>query len=235
MENHNQSDQTNKSAQNDYIDARHTRIEHLRKTMVALAIVSVVLFIGFLVFNAISSGRNHAKDVVKGDQLVLDNPRFIGHSQSGGTIIVTAQEATRNIGNIQSAINLIKPKMTTSSGAEISGDNGVWNSSTQELELSNNVIMRHKKGHNASAQKAFWHPTEGKLDFNGGVTINIGEGSAISNQMIYNTNQNVVSGDGGVQITMRFGIANAQSYEYYPDQERIVLRGGAKLIFNGRK
>lgn len=217
------------------LQLRDENVTRLRKGLIALAAISVILFLGFLIFNAFSGTVNRTRDVVKGNDLVIENPRFIGHSRTGGTVTVTAALAKRALGNSTGIVELNKPKMTTSSGAEVSGDSGKWNQATQELSLENQVVMVHKKGQRASAQHAFWHPETGTIDFHGGVIITVGDGSAISNRLNFDANGGVISGDGGVQITLPFGVANSEVYEYYPETQRFKLRGNAKMIFKRRQ
>ncbi|MEK7660436.1 MAG: hypothetical protein AAB680_00160 [Pseudomonadota bacterium] len=217
------------------LQLRDENVHRLRQGLIALAAISVILFVGFLIFTALSGNVNRSRDVVKGNDLVIENPRFIGHSRKGGTVTVTAVQAKRALGNVGGIVELSKPKMTTSSGAEVYGDSGKWNQATQELSLENQVVMIHKKGQRASAQHAFWRPETGTIEFLGGVIITVGDGSAISNRLNFDANGGVIKGDGGVQITLPFGVANSEVYEYYPETQRFKLRGNAKMIFKRRQ
>jgi|APTNR8051073442_1049403.scaffolds.fasta_scaffold02192_8 hypothetical protein len=214
---------------------RDERIRRLRLALIGLAVLSLLFFVGFLIFTAFSNKSNPTRDVVKGNDLVIESPRFIGHSRAGGTVTIVAQQAKRALGNSGGVVSLEKPKMTTSSGAEVSADTGQWNQSTQELSLENQVVMIHKKGQRASAQRAFWRPQTGTIDFLGGVIITVGEGSAISNALSFDADGGSITGNGGVQITLPFGVANSEIYEYYPETQRFKLRGNAKIIFKQRQ
>lgn len=264
---------------------RAARIKILRLSMMGLSILSALLFIGFAIISAFSANSKAPKDIADGDSLVLSKPRFIGHSASGGKIVITAERATRSVGNAEGVVALEKPRMVSEEGADIASKTGVWDQNNQVLRLQEEVVMVYPTGDKVYSSEAYWGPDSpntpaaknsanagikesmqaapsklwlmgkvhfirptgetidgenaiwdgkaGRLSLSGNVLVSMINGNATSQSLSLETNSRIVRGGGGVNITLPMGTGSAQSYEYYPDTRRLILRGGARIVFKG--
>lgn len=234
------------------IKSRRTRIKVLRSIFLVLSSLSAALFFCSIIISAFSDKRNAAKDILNGDALVIASPRFIGHSSAGGKITITAQSATRTIGNAQGAIRLIAPHMTTEEGADVVAKNGTWNQSTQELRLTDDVIMTYPSGDKANAQSAYWGNNDpnitvqkpenssiretlsaapSKLWLQGQVHFVRPSGDTIDGQnAIWDSSMGRLSLSGGVVVKIKNGTANSQNLLF--DTKASIAKGvgGVSII-----
>lgn len=103
--------------------------------------------------------------------------------------------------------------------------------SPTRLWLMGNVHFTRPSGETIDGQRAVWDSGAGRLSLFGNVIVSMKNGNATSQSISLDTNSRVVRGAGGVNISLPMGTGYAQSYEYYPDSRRLVLRGGARIVF----
>lgn len=144
-----------KNAENT-LGIRRMRINFLRTLFIIGVTLSAIGFIIALAFGLIKSSKNTQKEIIKGDNLILEKPTFIGHSDKGGEIVVTAEDAQKPIGDDKGSIILKKPHVKTQSGSQIDADSGIWNQVSQELILNENVRMSYSNGDVATSKSAFY-------------------------------------------------------------------------------
>lgn len=135
---------------------RRIRIKFLRSLFIFGISLSLIGFIAAFIFGIINNQLNAQKQLVKGDKLIIEKPTFIGHSIKGGQIVVTAEDATRPIGDESGIIVLKKPIFKSQTGINIVADYGKWNQGAQELILNDNVKMTYSNGDIAIAKSAFY-------------------------------------------------------------------------------
>ncbi len=138
------------------LQIRNLRIKFLRTFFLVAIVISALVFIGTLIFGLFKPKNETNKNVVKGDKLIIEKPTFIGHSVENGRVIVTADEAKRQLGNGVSDIELTNPVMQTQFGSQITAKAGVWNEGRQELMLKTDVEMTHSNGDKAYSQNAYY-------------------------------------------------------------------------------
>ena len=263
---------------------RILRIRILRGAMLAIGAISALLFFGFAIVSVFANKSNPTKELVNGDAVVLSKPRFIGHSSSGGKITITAERATRAVGNDEGVVALELPHMVSEEGADVSAKTGVWDQNNQVLRLKDEVVMVYPTGDKVHSNDAYWGPDSpntpmakkqndisikeasvgapsrlwligkvhftrptgetidgenaiwdgkaGRLSLSGNVLVSMKNGNATSQSLLLETHSRIVRGGGGVSIALPMGTGSAQSYEYYPDSNRLILRGAARIVFN---
>lgn len=104
--------------------------------------------------------------------------------------------------------------------------------SPTRLWLAGNVHFIRPSGETIDGKSAIWDSKIGRLSLTGDVVVNMKNGIATSQLLALETNSRVVKGSGGISISLPMGIGTAQSYEFYPDSNRLILRGGARVVFN---
>ena len=114
------------------------------------------LLIGFWAVSIMKPKQSLEKQLVEGNDLVIENPRFVGHSPSNGKITIVGTRAMRAIDKSSSTVTIENPDVSSDMGAELTATEGKWNQQTQELILSGNVVYKNKNGDNATSEKAYW-------------------------------------------------------------------------------
>ena len=135
---------------------RTMRVNLLRRGLLLAAAISAGLFGGFLGVSLLLPKQDLQKQLIVGNDLVISNPRFIGHSESGGKITIVAEKALRSINGNAAVVSLVNPHVTSASGADLVAKTGNWNQETQELELIDNVVYKNTNGDNSTSDKAYW-------------------------------------------------------------------------------
>lgn len=185
------------------LQIRSLRIKFLRTLFLVAIIVSAALFVGMMIFGFLKPKNEANKNVVKGDKLVIEKPTFIGHSIENGRVIVTADEAKRQLGNGVSDIELINPVMQTQFGSQIKAKTGIWNETRQELTLKTNVEMTHSNGDKAYAQNAYY----------GRIASPDGKGFMLAEPIIYLTQNVQFARKSGEHLESNSGIWNDKTQE----------------------
>jgi hypothetical protein len=142
---------------------RNMRINVLRRMLLLAAAISAGLFAGFFGVSLLLPKQDLEKQLIVGNDLVITNPRFIGHSSSGGKITIVAEKALRSINGNDAVVSLVNPHVTSGSGADLVAVNGIWNQATQELELSKNVVYKNSNGDNATSDFAYWMANDPRI------------------------------------------------------------------------
>lgn len=146
------------------LELRALRIRGLRSVLIFVIIMTALMFLSSFILSAFLPKGDLQSELVKGDSVVFDKPTFIGHSTSGGKIIVTADEATRPINSEVGEVVLKSPVVTTQSGAKITANSGRWDQTKQKLLLRENVTLHDKSGSKATADFAFWGVLEAQSE-----------------------------------------------------------------------
>ncbi len=247
---------------------RELQIKTMRLILTIIGLGSMALFIGFSFIGVLFPKQTEVSEVLSGDDLIIKNARFIGHSVSGGKVTINAKTAQKSLEG-ENIIMLTNPKMTTEDGLEVIADQGNWNQLTQELKLNKNVVLTRKTGERATADSAFWGAETGTesisqsklwlnglvhferpngetidsrsavwsqnigiIDFQDSVVVTQKNSKANSQRLLVNVNQGRAYGTGGVSIVLPMGTVNGQSYEYFTNTNRIIIKGNARAVFN---
>lgn len=152
------------------LQIRALRIRGIRSLLTFIIAITSVVFLFSFIVSAFKPKNNLQQELVKGDSLVFDKPTFIGHSASGGRIIVTATEATRSLQSDQGEVVLKNPVVTTQTGSKLTAKSGAWNQLKQKLLLHDSVSLRDKNGNVATADYAYWGILENSQNVNSSAT-----------------------------------------------------------------
>ncbi|MBN8649199.1 MAG: hypothetical protein J0L55_14690 [Caulobacterales bacterium] len=257
LTNFNDNSQNEKPTQK-ALGLRRIRIKFLRSLFVFGIAISFIGFILAFAYGIITNQINAQKQLVKGDNLILEKPTFIGHSIKGGQITVTAEDATRPIGDDSGIIVLKKPILKTQTGININADSGKWNQAAQELTLNDNVKMNYSNGDIAVSQSAFYGQknrtslngetiSDAIIALQGGVIITRKTGEVLeSNAALWNDALGILKLGEAAQIpnninnpeildfakiTLANGNATAKSLEINANNEILYGSGGVNLNF----
>lgn len=179
---------------------RRSRLIRLLRLVLPLGIGLIfATLIGFVVHGTISGGP------VRPDQadtpIRLVNFRLVGRDDRGRPFVLTADSATRDKQDYQ-RIHLVRPSLLIDS------------ESPRPTRLS--------------AKTGVMQEDTGKLQLNGGVTLNGTDLAVATDSSVYDTLTGVLQGEGDIAGRTALGDVNAKSYGVYDEGERMIFRGGVR-------
>jgi hypothetical protein len=210
---------------------RSLRVKTTRLAMVGGAVVCVLALVGSVAFRAVQVATLPKTDIVEGENLVIDTPRFVGRAKDGGKIVVTAQKATRSMSQDNGAVQLVKPVLETADGSKATADVGVWSQESQNLSLKGNVVLNRTGGDVATAASAEWTSVPAVLLMRDGVVLRRQNGDqSTSNTATWASDTAELSVDGNVTITRPSGDqATANRAVYASDTGQLSILGNVNL------
>lgn len=179
---------------------RRSRLIRLLRLVLPLAIGLIFATLaGFVVHGTISGGPVRSSAAETPIRLV--NFRLVGRDDRGRAFVLTANSATRDQQDYQ-RVHLVKPSLLIDS------------ESPRPTRLS--------------AETGVLHEGTGKLQLDGGVTLNGADLSVATASSIYDTATGVLQGEGDIAGRTALGEVNAKSYGVYDEGERMIFRGGVR-------
>lgn len=176
---------------------RSRLIGGLRRLFVAGVGASFAAVFVFMGLYAIEGGFN-AGTYAAAEPLRMINPRFIGHTESGGPYQLSAEIAERPPGENQ-PIALISPVYRTEAGTIMMAPRGTYDEEANTVVFDGEVLFSDAGGNR------FTTP-----------------------DMMVNLTQGVLVGRGGVTGAGPLGVIQAESYELRDSDRALVLRGGVR-------
>jgi hypothetical protein len=210
---------------------RTLRVKTTRILLVFGAISCVLALVGSVIFRSLQVAALPSTDLVEGENLVIETPRFVGRTKDGSKVVVTAQKASRSMAQDNGAVQLVKPVLETAEGSRATADNGVWTQTTQNLELSGNVVLNRQGGDVATAQSAQWTSVPAVLTMQGGVELRRQNGDqSNSERAVWSSDTAELSVEGGVAISRLNGDqASAAKATWSSDTGQLTMVGGVGL------
>jgi hypothetical protein len=210
---------------------RTFRVKVTRILLLAGAITCVLGLVGSVILRAVQVSALPSTDLVEGENLVIDTPRFVGRAKDGSKIVVTAQKASRSMAQDNGAVQLVKPVLETADGSKATADVGVWSQSNQNLSLTGNVVLNRAGGDVATAQSAQWTSVPAVLTMQGGVVLRRENGDqSNSDSAIWDSDTSQLSVLGNVNITRPSGDqATADRAIWASDTGQLAILGNVNL------
>lgn len=142
--------------------ARTRMVRYMRFALVAAAIITLGVFLGFIARNAYDRaiGSNNA---LRGDETVaMLNPRFTGRDGASNLYIITSQTAQQRREN-EDLIDLVDPKLIDSFGREVTAPRGLYNRANETLDLYDDVLVVDADGYVFNSTHARVFPQTGRV------------------------------------------------------------------------
>jgi hypothetical protein len=211
---------------------RTIRVKTTRLLLVGGAVVCVLALVGSVIVRAVQVAALPTSDIVEGENLIIDTPRFVGRAKDGSKIVVTAEKATRSMSEESGAVQLVKPVLETADGSKATADLGVWSQESQNLSLTGNVILNRQGGDIATASAAEWTSVPAVLKMRDGVTLRRQNGDqTTSTTATWSSDASQLSVDGNVTITRLSGDrATANSAIWAADTGQLAIVGNVNLV-----
>jgi hypothetical protein len=210
---------------------RSLRVRTTRLAFVGGAIVCVLALVGSVIFRAVQVAALPQTDLVEGENLVIDTPRFVGRAKDGGKIVVTAQKATRSMSQDNGAVQLVKPVLETADGSKATADVGVWSQESQNLSLNGNVVLNRQDGDVATAAAAEWTSVPAVLRMREGVVLRRQNGDqTTSDTAVWLSDTAQLAVEGNVTISRPSGDqATGNSAVWADDTGQLSILGNVNL------
>lgn len=180
----------------------------IRTLRIAIPALGVLLFVLFCLWPTITRIRlpHVDKAIIKGERTELVNPRYEGKDASGKPYLLTADRAIQ-VRSDPDHVTLIAPtaalENNNTPGDKVIAENGIFQSKTQQLSLSNNVTLVTPQGDTFITQTA---------------EVNL------HSKIVTGTVP--ITGD-GPRMTL-----SAQGFEYHHTDGLLMLTGPAKLVLH---
>lgn len=142
--------------------ARTQAVKYIRFGLVALAIITLGVFLGFVARNAYErTGANSL--VLDVDQTVaMVNPRFTGRDGSGSLYVITADSAQQRREN-EDQIDLTNPKLLDALSREVTAPRGLYDRANETLDLYEDVLVVDERGYVFNSTHARVFPNTGRV------------------------------------------------------------------------
>jgi hypothetical protein len=213
--------------------ARTLRVKATRWVFVGGAALSILALVGSVAVRMLQTALAPVTSVVRGDNLVIDEPRFVGRTKGGAQIVVTADSATRSRTLQERKVTLVKPKLQTGDGSQAKAKAGVWSQADQSLSLEGDVELTRTGGDRATSTTAVWTTGDAQFMMSGAVNLNRSGGTrATSNSAIWRTELGLLDLMGNVTLNLPTG-ESASALSARLDERRgdISLEGQAVVRF----
>lgn len=137
-------------------------VRYMRFALVAAAIITLGIFLGFIARNAYDRALGNSV-AITGDQTVaMVNPRFTGRDGSGQLYIITSETAQQRREN-EHLIDLVNPKLVDSFGGEVTAPRGLYDRANETLDLYEDVLLVDAEGYVFNSTHAQVFPKTGRV------------------------------------------------------------------------
>ena len=210
---------------------RTLRVKTMRAVFISGAVVSVLGLIGIVTVRGVQTARSPGTEVVQGENMVIEKPRFVGNTKAGAKIIVTAAKATQSMTAKNGLVQLQKPVLETSDGSQATAQTGVWSQSEQNLVLDVNVVLTRQGGDRAISTSAVWTSNPSQLAMKGGVNLTRQSGDqATADSAIWSPEPSQLMVVGNVILSRPNGArATSGAAIWRTDIGSLDLTGGANI------
>jgi lipopolysaccharide export system protein LptC len=185
--------------------AHSRRVRTLRTVLLTLSVACVGSLVGSLMASALD-GAGGGRRQLSGQEIVtMLNPRFTGRDTFGRAFVLTADTAQRQRGNAD-LVELVNPRLVDEASRIVTAPRGLFDQSTQTLELFEDVRAEEADGHVFRSAQAKFYVTDGRVE-----------------------------GSSPLEGTGPLGTIRADSYEIMEDGASIRLKGRVRSVFQGSK
>lgn len=125
--------------------ARTQAVRYMRFALVAAAIITLGIFLGFIARNAYDRSRG-SNSLTSEETVAMLSPRFTGRDDNGDLYIITAERAERRRSN-EDLVDLVNARLVDAFGSEVTAPRGRFNQETEVLDLFEDVLLVDTEGY----------------------------------------------------------------------------------------
>ena len=175
-------------------------VKWMRLGLVAAAIITLGVFLGYIARSAYDSAIGGADTLPSDEMVIMLNPRFTGRDAKGDLYTITADSAERRRAN-NDLVDLVNPQLENARSGDVVAPLGLFDRSKETLDLFEDVLMTDARGY-------LFHSTHAKVEIETGKVIGLSP----------------LEGTGPV------GDITAGSYELRDSDGSVLLTGGVRTI-----
>lgn len=142
--------------------ARTKIVRALRFALVAAAVITLGVFLGFILRNAYERATGQAAIVNTEQTVAMLSPRFTGRDGAGNLYIITSETAQQRREN-ESLIDLTNPKFVDAFGREVTAPRGLYNRADETIDLFDDVLLVDAEGYVFNSTHARVFPKTGHV------------------------------------------------------------------------
>jgi lipopolysaccharide export system protein LptC len=183
---------------------RRTALVHILRLLFTIgAVLSAGWLLGTVIESSMREQRTQPGSA--GLSVTVHGPRFDGYDDNDRPYTLTALTATRRRDDV-TLVDLVNPRLKDSASSTVQARTGIWNTETEVLDLSGDVVMTDAAGYTFTSQKSRMYVRENRVE-----------------------GQDPLTGFGPV------GEVRADAYEVLDDGNRIILKGNVWTKFTRTK
>ena len=120
-------------------------VKQLRFSLVAAAIITLGIFLGYIARNAYDRASRDDSGFDTDDIVIMENPRFTGRNATGELYVITADSAERRRSN-EDLVDLTNPKLVDANATEVTAPRGLFDRANETLNLYEDVLLVDARG-----------------------------------------------------------------------------------------
>ena len=191
--------------------ARHSRLVRvLRLAIPSGVVVALAMVLGLAWFNPLSMISNLPVEignlVISGTTITMESPRVTGFTRDNRAYELTARAASQDItrpDRLELRQMRGKVEMEDKTVVELTATNGLYDTKTEMLNLTDNIIIKSSNGYEGHLSEAVIDIRKGKVISDRPVELRMMDGNLIANRFEVSDSGDVVRFFGGVAITVK--------------------------------
>ena len=140
--------------------ARTQTVRYMRFALVAAAIITLGVFLGFIARHAYERSRGSASAINGDETVAMLNPRFTGRDGASNLYIITSESAQQRRQN-EDLVDLVNPKLVDSFDREVTAPKGLYDRVNETLDLYDDVLVVDAHGYVFNSTHARVFPKTG--------------------------------------------------------------------------
>jgi len=142
--------------------ARTKMVRYMRFALVAAAIITLGIFLGFIARNAYERASGSASALNVDETVAMLNPRFTGRDGQSNLYIITSDTAQQRREN-EDLVDLVNPKLLDSFDREVTAPRGLYDRASETLDLYDDVLVVDAHGYIFNSTHARVFPKTGRV------------------------------------------------------------------------
>jgi hypothetical protein len=219
---------------------RTVRVGAVRRLLLGGAALALVGFVGSVIWSMTRPAASIPQAQVDSGSLVISDPRFVGRTDEGQRVVITAERAVRRVGDSDGPITLENLRLEADDGTSATGQAGVWTPGTQVLTLERDVTFTLGNGDVARSATARWEPGSSEatgrlIHLGGGVRIEQPSGDVITSTAArWSQTGRILDLTGNATVNRPGGeTASADAARLDSQRQILSLTGAARFAASG--
>lgn len=142
--------------------SRTQLVRALRYALVAAAVITLGIFLGFILRNAYERAVGQAAIVNTEQTVAMLSPRFTGRDGAGNLYVITSETAQQRRED-ETQIDLVNPEFVDAFGREVTAPRGLYNRTDETIDLFDDVLLVDAEGYVFNSTHARIFPKTGHV------------------------------------------------------------------------